>query len=84
VVFIYLFFDKDFVSKHFIAIGFILGGGISNVLDRFNYIGVVDYIYYHCIFNFAIFNLADICINIGVFLILLILFLDYKKQKNVL
>jgi signal peptidase II len=43
-------------------IGFILMGGLSNIIDRVWYGGVVDYI---AIANFPIFNLSDVCIVIG-------------------
>ena len=80
-IFIYLYKNKDIFSVYFISISFILGGGISNIIDRFIHIGVVDYIYWHCKFDFAIFNLADICINFGIVIILYITF--FKKQKKV-
>jgi len=51
--------------------GILLGGAISNVYDRFIHEGVVDMVYWHCGFNFAVFNFADVMIDIGVGIILL-------------
>ena len=57
--------------------GILIGAGLSNVYDRFNHGGVVDYIYWHCGFNFAIFNFADVMIDLAV---VWILFLNFKPQ----
>ncbi len=58
-------------------VGLLLGGAISNIYDRFIHEGVVDMVYWHCGFNFAVFNFADVMIDIGVVLILL---LTYKPK----
>ena len=52
--------------------GLLLGGAFSNVYDRFIHGGVVDMVYWHCGFNFAVFNFADVMIDVAVvwFLIL--------------
>jgi len=73
-IFAYLLWDKDIIKDYSYAIGLILGGGISNLLDRFMQEGVVDYVYWHCGFNFAIFNFADVMIDLGVLLILIVTF----------
>lgn len=57
--------------------GILIGAGLSNVYDRFIHGGVVDYIYWHCGFNFAIFNFADIIIDIA---ILWLLFLNFRPK----
>ncbi len=49
-----------------IPLAMVAGGGISNVADRFQFGYVVDYINVYCI-NYPVFNLADICIVVGVF-----------------
>ncbi len=46
--------------------GILLGAGFSNVFDRFQHGGVVDYFHYHYGFNFAIFNFADVMIDFAV------------------
>jgi signal peptidase II len=78
---IYLAFNKDIFKLYYIPSALILAGGSSNIYDRFIHGGVVDYIYWHCGFDFAVFNFADVIINIGVALILLISYLDSRKKK---
>ena len=73
---VYLYFEKQIFKNFSFAIAFIFAGGISNIADRFMHGAVVDYVYWHCGFDFAIFNLADVLIDIGVVWIL------YKGYKN--
>jgi len=70
-VVIYLLFKKDILQEYAVSAALILAGGISNIADRFFREGVVDYVYWHCGFDFAIFNFADVMIDLGVLLILL-------------
>lgn len=46
--------------------GLMLGGAFSNIYDRFIHGGVVDMIYWHYGFDFAVFNFADVMINVAV------------------
>ncbi|WP_233709982.1 MULTISPECIES: signal peptidase II [unclassified Helicobacter] len=62
--------QKGFFLQNTLAFGLIFAGGCSNLLDRFVYGGVVDYIYWHYYFEFAVFNLADVMIDLGIFLLL--------------
>ena len=57
-----------------IPAGFLLGGAFSNVYDRFIHGGVVDMVYWHCGFEFAVFNFADVMIDVAVAWIILINF----------
>jgi len=52
--------------------GLLLGGAFSNIYDRFIHGGVVDMVYWHCGFNFAVFNFADVMIDVAVVWILII------------
>ena len=54
--------------------GLLLGGAFSNIYDRFIHGGVVDMVYWHCGFNFAVFNFADVMIDVAVVWILLLNF----------
>jgi signal peptidase II len=69
-------FKESYFRKYPVELGLIFGSGISNLADRFAYTGVIDYVYWHCGFNFAIFNLADVLIDVGIALML------YKAYKN--
>jgi len=53
-----------------IPAGMLIGAGLSNVYDRFIHGGVVDMVYWHCGFNFAVFNFADVMIDVSVVWIL--------------
>ncbi len=75
----YLIWEKKLLGTYTLPLGLILGGGVSNLLDRFTQEGVVDYVYWHCGFDFAIFNFADVMIDLGVLLILIISFRDSKN-----
>ncbi len=61
---------SDFFIKHYVPLGILIGAGLSNIIDRFVYEGVVDYVYWHYWFDFAIFNLADVLIDISVVLMI--------------
>ncbi|QOP44627.1 lipoprotein signal peptidase [Sulfurimonas sediminis] len=57
--------------------GILLGGAFSNIYDRFVHEGVVDMVYWHCGFNFAVFNFADVMID---FAVLWLLILNFKPN----
>lgn len=80
-IFGYLIYEKELLRSHCIAVGVILGAGSSNVFDRFMHGGVVDYIFWHKWFEFAIFNLADVFINLAVFAIIVKSFLARKNNE---
>ena len=65
-----------------IPVAILLGAGFSNVYDRFIHEGVVDYVFWHCGFNFAVFNFADVMIDLAVVWILIINFKEHKKSKK--
>ncbi len=79
---LYLFLNKNIFELYYIPTVLLLSGGVSNIYDRFIHGGVVDYIYWHCGFDFAIFNLADVLIDIAVLLILIISYRHDKKIKE--
>ena len=74
----FFFYKEKLFFKHPIISGILFGAGVSNVFDRFIRPGVVDYVYYHGWFNFAVFNFADVMIDfsIGMFI------LFYIKEKK--
>jgi signal peptidase II len=76
---IFIFYD-GYVQKYPLAIGLIVGGAIGNLYDRFIREGVVDYVAWHCGFDFAVFNFADVMIDFGVGLIILFSILENRKN----
>lgn len=60
-----------------LPVGIMVGAGLSNVVDRFIHGGVVDYVYWHCGFDFAVFNFADVMIDVAV---LWLLILNFRPQ----
>ncbi len=79
---IYLYKNKSLFEDYYIPISLIYAGGLSNILDRFTYGAVVDYLYWHYGFEFAIFNFADVLINIAVGLIILKQILETRDKKR--
>ena len=73
---IYLIKNEEVFKEYYIPIALLFAGGLSNILDRFTYGGVVDYFYWHYGFEFAIFNFADVIIDLAVAIII------YKQIKQ--
>lgn len=74
----FMIYALFFAQKcYLVAFGMIFGAALSNVYDRFIHGGVVDMVFWHCGFNFAIFNLADVLIDVAV---VWILFLNFKPK----
>ncbi|WP_261545330.1 signal peptidase II [Campylobacter lari] len=80
-LFVYLLYQKEFFRTYLIAFAIMLSAGCSNLLDRFVHIGVVDFVFWHKWFEFAVFNLADVMINISVALILIKEIFNKKGEK---
>lgn len=76
---IYLYLKQDIFKEYWFPLSLLFAGGVSNIYDRFIHEGVVDYVYWHCGFDFAIFNLADVLIDIAV---VLIIYISWKKEKQ--
>ena len=55
----------------------------GNILDRFTYGAVVDYFAWHYMFEFAIFNFADVMIDLAVVIIIVMQIRDSRKQKDI-
>ena len=58
-----------------VYLGLILGGSLGNLFDRVVYGYVTDYMDFRV---FPVFNLADMCINLGVILIILNFIVERK------
>ncbi len=92
VISIFLFFwlkqiTKDDAQKNNhllqIAISFILGGAIGNLIDRASTGAVVDFIQvYYSTYYFPTFNIADSAITLGAGLLILDMILESKREKT--
>ena len=69
LIIILLFFSKKLNTLESYGLSFILGGSLGNGIDRIINGFVIDFINLNFI-EFPIFNIADLSINIGFFIIL--------------
>ena len=84
---VYLFWKKPQRKMECIAIAFVVGGGIGNMIDRVVMGKVVDFLDFTLI-DFAIFNVADsfVCIGAGLFMLSVILdaVREYRAERALL
>ena len=80
-VYLFRFSKEKFWAK--IAIAMIIGGGIGNMIDRIVLGSVVDFIDFTLI-HFAVFNVADsfVCVGVGLLVLYLILSQVEEARKN--
>jgi signal peptidase II len=94
IIFISYLFVMNYRQQRFgmvFALSVLLAGAIGNLIDRiFNDGAVIDYIRFHFDFNminidytytFAIFNLADIAVNVGIIGVLIAELSTFRKRK---
>ncbi len=77
----YVFYE-GYLKRYAFPIGLLIGAAVSNLYDRFIHGGVVDYVAWHCGFNFAIFNYADVMIDIAIVWILILSYFDKKSHTS--
>lgn len=82
LVILYLIYVIATSSKFNPGLACILGGGIGNLLDRFLRGYVVDFIN-PLFINFAIFNIADTFLNIGMAIIIIEQIVQYQKHNEI-
>lgn len=63
------------------ALSLIIAGGVGNLIDRLSLGYVIDFIDVRII-HFAIFNVADMCITVGAFLVCIAAFAAEKREKR--
>ena len=63
------------------SLSLILSGGVGNLIDRISLGYVIDFIDVRAI-HFAIFNVADMCITVGAFLLCFAVIMDGKREKE--
>ena len=65
----------------YVCIALIIAGGIGNLIDRVFRGFVVDYIE-PLFIDFAIFNFADVCVTVGVFLLVIYFLFSQEPEKD--
>ena len=76
--------ENNFSKLSILSLGLLLGGIFGNLIDRIIHHGVIDYLSFTFFkYSFPIFNLADIAITVGVFLLIISMIIDNKKKDGV-
>jgi signal peptidase II len=75
---------KDTDTKQIIALSSIFGGAIGNYIDRLRFRYVIDFLDFHLYgkWSWPAFNIADMAIVGGVGLLLALMFIENKKEKQ--
>lgn len=83
-LFFYTIKSRDLQRKHIFALSLILGGGISNMIDRvFNDGKVIDFMNMGIgSLRTGIFNIADVLIMVGMASILLFNYQSHQEKKS--
>ena len=79
-ILIYLF-KEGYVKRYAFPVGMLIGGAFGNLYDRFVHGSVVDYVAWHCGFDYAVFNYADVAIDISVVWLLVMFYFYPEKHK---
>lgn len=82
VVILFIIFKEGYLKRYSFPAGLLVGGALGNVYDRFIHEGVVDYVAWHCGFNFAVFNFADVVIDLAFVIIIVMLYFFPEKDKT--
>ncbi|WP_373898356.1 signal peptidase II [Haloimpatiens sp. FM7315] len=78
----YLFFKKPKSSILRVSLALIISGAIGNLIDRFYYKFVIDFIllHYKDVYYYPVFNIADILVCIGTVLLIIYLIKEDKHE----
>jgi len=79
---LYFIFKEGYLKRYAFPAGLLVGGALGNVYDRFVHEGVVDYIAWHCGFNYAVFNFADIAIDLAFVIIVVMVYFFPDKSVH--
>lgn len=70
-MFLYLIKEEHVTKANFVAVTFIIGGGIGNIIDRILYNSVTDFMYLELgIFHTGVFNMGDLSVTIGAIILI--------------
>ena len=76
---LFYLFTKVKTRREYLAMGLIVGGALGNLIDRLRFGAVIDFIDWHVgAWHWPAFNVADICITLGIGLYVLY----FIKGKN--
>ena len=78
LVVLVMLFTRKMTAWERVAWTLVLGGGVGNLIDRVLNGDDSSGLFMHC----AIFNLADICVCVGVGLLMLVVLLDSCKKEK--
>ncbi|MGC9351997.1 MAG: signal peptidase II [Sulfurovum sp.] len=73
---------EGYIRRYAFPVGLVIGGALGNLYDRFEHGGVVDYVAWHCGFEFAVFNYADVAIDIGIVWLLIMVYFFPEKSET--
>ena len=79
---LYYVLKEGYLKRFAFPLGLLIGGALGNVYDRFVHEGVVDYVAWHCGFNFAVFNYADVAIDIAIAWIIILVYFFPEEEKR--
>lgn len=80
----FIFLDTKISRYDCISYSLVLSGITGNLIDRIVYGSVIDYIHFHLPFyDMPIFNFADMCIVVGIIMIIYILVVKGDKDENI-
>ena len=79
---LFFVFKEGYLKRYAFPVGLLIGGALGNVYDRFVHEGVVDYIAWHCGFNFAVFNYADVAIDLAIVWIIIMVYFFPKESEE--
>ena len=80
---IFYVLKEGYLKRYAFPVGLLIGGALGNVYDRFMHEGVVDYIAWHCGFNYPVFNYADIAIDVAIaWIIIMVYFFPEESQEK--
>ena len=66
-----------------VALSLMLGGAAGNLIDRVMLGYVRDFLHFYPLgYSFPVFNIADCGITIGMFIVILLMFLEDRKEKK--
>lgn len=85
IIFVIVLLKNISNTRYIISTILIISGSISNLIDRATKGFVIDYInidlqIFDNYLNFPVFNLADICIVVGIFILIVVIINDIIKM----